>query len=540
MFDKNKVHISLLVSQQNLKINYRLFQNDKMSKEEQSIFVLDNKNISNDAKVKLSTFEKLKISTYAIALCEDDTQEILSVGNPRVNDYKHIHFDKKNVIVLTNSRINNSRGYYNNGKIDYLVSPFTILYNEIQTNKIGESLNILILNDKIYAIILDKRKRLIYSCIKTIDSYDEIINTSFFEDDINKQKLYEEMYALELQDIITKISIEFYENTFHEYFINALNIYYNIKQLDENQIYTIQEQRDLKINYNKIDIETIMLNLLDDENIENYNFIQSSKKSNRISFILKFIIMLFVSSLIMGSITYYKKITSGNTEIVKVKKDENKTREKDSSIKKQTISEIALIDHIDINSRRINFLHKLFDTVEKDAVFKELHLSKDESTIIYSFHNNDSYEAYFKPKLIKLYENSENVLMNSNDKINIAIISNTICKLDIDSKKYKLYSKNKQYNFLSKDEAVDYLSKLLNINKRYFTVDQVITNKYISYKIDIQRTIKTPKIFFDNIDKINNQYYSIVLEYPLTFTAFKDKSIDLQYTLFFNQNKKLK
>jgi len=531
MFNKDTQYINMIRTQQNLKIDYQLLNNNKISKSEQSIFLLDGSNESSDVLLKIKALENTKAKTFISALCEDETQIIQS--NDEVADVysNSVYFDTKNSITVQNSRIKESRNMYNNGEIDYLISPYSILHHILASDLHASSLNLLILNDKIYSIILDEEKRLSYSCIKSLTPYHEITDSSFFDDEISRQKLYEEMYVLELQTIISDISSEFYKVNENSYFLENINIYYNLKQLSNEQISSLSKNLMLDVNYNQISIDNTLYALVKKQFISKQNLIFPRKKKSSSKFFM-LIIVLLLTSIIAAGLFYYKQVQQ-DEQI----KQEKILLEKAQKAKKEKMREIALVNHKIVNEEKIAFLIKLFNTIGIDSVLKEIKLQKDESTLVYNFTKKDSYENNLKPKLLELYENSENILSSHKNELFTAIISNTNLKNKMNKKSIKLYKPNKKYKFLDNKQSKKYLHTL--IKDSIIVSKKQVIKKYTKFVYTITNTIKTPQEFYDIIKVINEQYYSISLDYPIEFTKSKDK-LKVSYTISFNQINKVK
>jgi len=531
MFNNNIQYINLIKNQQNLKIDYQLLNNNQITKSEQSIFLLENNKISNDAILKIESLQNLQPQTYICALCEDETQKIVSSSDDIANSNETlISYDTSHNIALNNSNILFSKQYYNNGEIDYLLSPFTILHEILYKDLNSNSLNLLILNDKIYCVILDENKRLSYSCIKHLTPYNSVNDSEFFEDEITKQKLYEEMYALELQENISNITKEYYEKNSNSIFIESVNIFYQIRQLSNEQINNIRNIIMLDINYTQVQIEKIIFDLLSKQQIHKQNFINiRKKKKSSLGFIL--IILFLLTSLIASGLFIYKKLQ---------KEDEVKKEiivKKEIKKKKEIIKEIALPNHKLQNKQKVDLIKKLFSTIDTYSVLREIQIQEDESTFVYSFKNKDSFEKKLQPSLMKIYKNSQNVLSTLKNSVYTAIISNTNLINKNDLIKPKLYKPSKEFSYLNKNETKNYLIELLNLKN--ITLNKTNSSKYKTFIFSVSSIIKSPQDFFNMIDKINTQYYSISLAYPIEFAKNNDM-LKVQFSLKFNQIDNLK
>lgn len=58
----------------------------------------------------------------------------------------------------------------------------------------------------------------------------------------------------------------------------------------------------------------------------------------------------------------------------------------------------------------------------------------------------------------------------------------------------------------------------------------------ITFNYAVSIVVKDPKVFFDIIDRLNNELYSIHISYPLTFTN-TEAGIQIDFILQFHQPK---
>ena len=525
MFNKDLQYVNMIRTQQNLKLDYQLIQNNIVSKNEQSTFLLDSNLNSNDLNLKIKSLENTNTNTYISAICENESQIIVSSKNPSSLKSKSVFLDKDNSVLLENENIKNEKQKYNNGEIDYLISAYSILQSVIINDQHAKSLNILILNDKLYSIILNKDKTITYSCIKKLTPYDEIDSSSFFNDDeVSRQKLYEEMYLLELQTTILDITKDYYEKNPHIDFLDNINIYYNIVQLNNEQVESLTKNIMIDVKYKQISLDSIIYSLVKKQSINKRNLITVRNKKSTIGKFL-FLIMIFILLLFAAIMLF---------DFKKMQMQKDKTQEKMNN-QMQTIEEISLPNHQVINKEKLDFIVKLFSTFGNNFVLKEIQIEKDDSTLLCNFANKNSYEDILKGKLEKIYKNSQTILRNKKNGIYTAIISNTQVRNIANNNASKIYKPNQAFPELDKKKSLTYLNSLMSNSTLTFisTSDE----KYTTYKYNVVSNIKTPNDFYSLVESINNQYYSITLSYPIEFVKL-DKFIKVSYTISINQKLK--
>jgi len=527
MFNNNIQYINIVKTQQNIKIDYEVLKNNQVIKNEQSIFLLDDNSLSLDTNFKLQTLEQNTPNSYITAICEDENQTIVKNEDAINISNTNIYFDHSHKISLENTKIEESKKFFCDGNIDYLISPFSILQNKMSDNLEEESLNIFILNNNIYAIILDKNKRYSLSSIKQLTSFQDIKKSNFYNDDIVEQKLYEEVYALELNENISDITKEFYEVNQNSDFLKSINIYYNIKQLNNEQLDLLNENLMINVKYEIINIDEILYKISKKPSIKKLSFIKPREKKSTLSFAM-WILIALISTALAIAVVYMIQVPS---EVkVEVKKEVKKIVKKE--VKKK--EEILLPNHIEINEHHVNHILDIFNTISDDSTLKEIQLQKDESTLVYNYLKEDSYEKVLKAKLLKIYENSENVLTSKNNRVFTAIISNTniLDKLTkIPRKKYKLTNETK---YLNKKESTKMFTSLFN---KETSIKQIssMDNKYNTQQYKIVTLVSTPNELFEVLKKINETNYSVELSFPIEFAKVNDK-LEISFKLKFHQN----
>ncbi|MDD2698037.1 MAG: hypothetical protein PHF17_04450 [Arcobacteraceae bacterium] len=521
--NKDIQYINLIKLEQNIKIDNQVFTNGKLLTAEQSIFLLENNKLSGDALFKIKVLENDVPHTFITAVCEDLNQEIVDKNRIKNKGDSEILFDASHDIILDKSSIEITKSFYNNGHIDYLISPFTILHDEIMIDPKENSLNLFILNNTVYAIYLNEKKRLGYSTIATLTPYADIKKSNFYADEVVEQILYDEIYLLELGENITTILNSYYETSHSSNFCENVNIFYTIKHLEAKHLETLKTNLALDISYSPINIDDTVDAIARRGNVESYSFTKTRTKKSKYTILLWFIIALVTTA---GALYSFYFLQSSE---IKVNKDTNSSQK----ITK-TIEEIELPNHIATNKYIIDLIVKIFDSIDDNSVLKEIQIAKNESTIIYDFKAINPFEEALKPKLLKFYEHSENILTSENKGTFTSIISNVniLTKFTPITKKYIPTTKER---FLSKEDGKKGIEQLFNNNAtvNFLTVTE---DKFIQYTYEVSTVLQTPVAFFDIITLLEKQNYSIVLGYPIEFSQ-TNKGLEIHFRLMINQNK---
>ncbi len=522
--NKDIQYINIIKIEQNIKIDNQVFTNGKLLTAEQSIFLLENNKLSNDALFKLKVLENEVSNTSITAICEDEVQQIVHKNISKNKSEVELLFDASHTIVLDKANINISKSYYNNGNIDYLISPFTILHDELMMEAKENSLNIFIFNNTLYTIFLNEKKRLGHSCIKFLTPYCDIKKSNFYKDEVVEQILYDEIYLLELGENIGDILKTYYATSNTSNFCEVINIFYTIKHLEPKQLENLKQNLALDITYNPINIDDTVDAIARRENVGSYSFTKRRTKKSKYTIFLWLLISILTTAGALYSF-YYLQSSDEKTASTQSTEQIHKTKR---------IEEIDLPNHIATNAYIVNLITNIFDSIDDNSVLKEIQIANNESTIIYDFKAINPFEEALKPKLLKFYEHSENILTTENKGTFTSIISNgnLLSKAEPLSKKYIPTTKER---FLSAGDGKKGIEQLFN-NKAIVKLQNSSEEKYVRYTYDVMITIQSPIEFFETIKLLEKQNYSIVLDYPIEFSQ-TNKGLEMNFRLMINQNK---
>lgn len=523
MSSKEVQYINLIRVEQNIKFDHQVFTNGKLLTAEQSVFLLDNEKLSDDALFKIKVLEKEISNSFITAICEDANQQIIEKTNIKPKHFLFVNFDASHDIILSKTNIEYAKSFYNNGIIDYFLSPFTILHDEMFLLAKENSLNIFILNNHLYAIVLNEKKRLGYSCVKFLTPYCDIKKSNFYKDEVVEQILYDEIYLLELGEHISDILKNYGEISLNKAICETINIFYVLKQLQEKHIKALQETLSKEVLYHPINIDDAVDSIVRKESVQNYSFTKKRDKKSKYTLFL-WIFIALVTSLGAGLSFYFLQSSSSIS-------DHNTTKE--GQIEK--ISEINLPNHIEHNKQIITLITTIFESIDDNSLLKEIQIAHNESTIIYDFKASNPFEETLKPKLLKLYETSENILTTEKKGVFTSIISNVklLTKLQNPTKKYIPKAKEK---FLTSKEATLGLQQLFDANNTTVKLQGETDEKYIKYSFEINTIFKTPLEFFALIGLLEKQNYSIILDFPIEF-AKTNNGLETKFILIISQNK---
>lgn len=541
MYKNNKEqYVNILTQDKQLKIDYKILQNKNIIKQEVSSFLLDGNKISKDATFKLDTLQKDIVQTYLSTLYTDENQLIELNSNIDTNKYKSVALNEKYSIAIPSKDIEHAVSFFEDSGLDYLISPFSIL-NE-QTNRLlsKNSLNILLYNNIVYALVLDENKEIKKGYTQTLTPFENIKDSNFYSDDVVGQKLYEEVYFLELQQIISDIIQKYYDDISQDEeisFLEKINLFYTVKQLTDDQIEMITDNVMVEVNYQAISIDESFDTLIQKPTVANYSFLSARiKKTN--NYLTLWISLLIVSMLAISGILYYKM--SNTQEDSKAQKDKSAVIAQEKVEKKKEIMQtvIKLPNHNLLNTKVLERTLMFFDLIPYDAVLLELELRKDSSTFVCNFAIDSNASELMIQKLSKIYNESKIILQHNNKAIISTIISNNGYKALKKEKSNYAELKYQKHDFMDIVKFTEYL-KAIAINDSDVRYISKVQENFLTYNYTIISLVNTPKEFFDFIAKLNKKEIPLNIKYPIEFAKLKDK-IEIKFNLQFHQQNKQK
>ena len=542
MFNNNKKQfINILQQNKQLKINYKITEDDKIIKEDQSSFLISNDKLPEDAKYKINTLQKDIQQTYITSLFESPNQHIIETSDLDNISFDSIKIGNAKSVVIPKNEINSDKNYFEETGIDYIISPYTIIEEYLEDNGKKNSLNFLIYNDIIYLVIYNAKKQLSFSKLKTLTPFESTQDESFSEDDIVGQKVYEELNFLEIQQFLTETMEEYYITNDNIEFIEHIEVLYTIKPLSETQIQLLEEIMMIPVIYKAISLNNYMDEIVQRQDSDIHNFITPrirDKSKNPMRWI---IFILLVIAFCVGIIYYEVQMkpqsdeVKTSLEIVEVKNKEI-TPLKEKEIVNIEPSIIVLPNHINTNRMMMQNIQMLFDVIPYNTVLQDIEINQKGSTYVANFILNSDSLMDMQTKLKNIYGESKVLLQHKNKVIENTIIENTNIKDKYNFTKEILSSKYKIEDLLSTSEAISYVNSLLP-KESTIKFTQKENTSFQTYNFDIISKISTPKDFFELIERLNSQKISINVSYPIVFSK-TDLNLEVKYKIKLHQQLK--
>lgn len=529
MFKKNKIqYINILKDSKHIKLDASIFVNQKLQKNENTSFLLnDDKTPSNDLFTKLQIMEKNIPKTYVATFSFNSFQKIQPKAEVDTKYYNTINLDNDFVITLAKNDLEDEKHLLQN-HCDYIFSPFTILYEQTATKATKNSLNVLIKDNKLFMYIFNHEKKITQNIVHELTPFENIKQSKFYTDEISEQKLYEELYFLEVQQTLSDFIQKYYQEFKDTQFIEQINIYYTINRISDDQLDQLHETLMAKVNYYYISFEDNLKKLSHKQTVKNFSFIGPRIKKEPAN-ILLWGSLATASIILVAGVLYFKtqnnqKIDNQTNNTEKIEKTQEKQKEKKQPLK------VLFPDHKLINDTLQREIKTLFHLIPQDAVLQEIKLDASNSTIVCNFIANTTSPNDLKYKLEKIYKSSEIILSHQNEAVLSSIITN----------ENKLKTNNttslKEYNpfkYVSLEQFTTYLSSLLpkDSNIEYIKTNQ---SSYTTYNFTISINIKTPQQFYQIVQNITDDKVPININYPIEFAKLND-SLNVTFTLQYHQ-----
>jgi hypothetical protein len=533
--DTKKQFINILTQDKQVKLDIKTFENNKLAKSESSTFLKTDDLFSKDAFQKLNIFQNKIPQTFITTLCTLNNQVVKPLGDLYGGIETAIPLDEKFVVSVPREDLEKEKGYFYS-QIDYIVSPFTILYKIIESKSFKNSVNCFIFDNKIYLLILNNECKIAYGNLHEITSFDKVKDSNFYTDEVIGQKLYDEVYYLEVQEILNDTIEKFYQNNDGSEFIENINIYYSIKQLLDEQLDLLEESLVAKVNYYGISVSDYLFSLIFENKINAHSLIKPRSKKKDYKILLWGSLAL-VSFAAAGYLLYSQYSTMEDAALKNTLQKEIKDVPNVSDQKRigSSVQEVKLPEHGFLNTKLTQELLVVFDAVPYDALLQEIEFKRKTTTIVASFLKDSPNINTFHQNMSAYYGDSKIILEDHNEVTSNIIFSNRIqsrLEQSSEGEKAKIYTKKP---LLSTTQALQYITSIVGENSSVKFLKKY-NEAYISYRFEIKMLLQEPKEFFTIIENINKQSYSILVDKPILFSK-KGDAIETAFSVVFNQNK---
>ena len=520
MFSKESLYINAIKYDTQLKLDYKKLNNGEIIKTDNSVFLVDDEILSRDIALKLNASQEQTPNAYISTLLISDTTKLVpKEKSSKLKDCELTELNSEYDIAVLKTTLFETKNYFDKTGIDYIYSAFHILNLHLEQNVCKNQLMIFLFNNKAFILLLDDNASIVEN--KTIDlpTFESIKKTHFYEDDVVGQKLFDEIYYFELNEIIHNSLNEFYEKE-SKTFIEKVTILYSLKQLTSEQIEQLSDELLLTIDYHPINIDEEIFELSKDIH-QKKSFVKPRKKKKNTNYGTSIFIAVFFAILFFGA---YKLF---NNVVVEEKVEEQKTEKR---------KYVELPDHILANDKVERRVRAIFETVPYDVILKEIKIDSDSLFLKGTFLKDDTFIKSMEPELTKLYDDIE---VKLDDKTKKTFVDGQVTASDVINLKDVTYKENSEKYITDEFLPISRVTEQLKI---LLPKDSIVkfkssqNNEVTKFNYFINIIVQTPREFFNIINMLNNELYSINIAYPVNMTK-TEQGLEVEFNLVFNQPK---
>lgn len=515
--NSKKQYVNIVKNINQIKVdNQILDENFNIESNEQSSFLQVDEYLPEDAIFKIASLDQNIDQTYLTTLLYNDTQKILQNDDPEIQTHSCARLNDTQSIICDKNLLFETEHFFQRTGIDYIFSPFSILYlHAIQTST-SNRMNILVLENKIYFMILNTDNNVVYSNIKNMTSFEDIQSSDFYEDEIDRQKLFDEINFLETQKYITEAIEGYYE--LHENFLSDIDLLYTYKQLSKEQIIDLENHFDMQIHYRQVSIDESLNELAQQQSNQSFTNKRIKEKKSSSSNMTIFAVL---TGAIAIALIYFFSLQGPTKQTQK------------PIIKKEKEISKDLPNHIDINKKIVQHIKQLFAVIPYSAVLHEITINKNNSTLQGTLLSKDIFIKELQPQLLNLYTDST-IEYEDDTKDNLLFFT---IKNDLLKKEPLIHNSIIPEYII--DEFIPY-QRIIEQLKSMMPKNTIISYKtktqtdITTYNFMVSAVFKTPTQFYEVIAQLNKELYSINIDYPLNMRKTPE-GIETNFILQFHQ-----
>ncbi len=521
MFSKESLYINAIKYNTQLKINYKKLQNNDIIETNTSTFIAKDDILGRDIATKLNAHASQINNTYISSLLIQDDAKLIR-KNQKLKDYATTNLNSEYDLAISKNTLFETKNYFEKCGVDYIFSAYHILNLHIEQNPCNSNLVILLFNNQAFCLILNEKSDIVFNKRVELTAFEEVKDSKFYENEVLGQKLYDEVYALELHELIKNTIDEFYEVS-KNVFIERISILYNLKLVSEEKIKDMSEEFMIDVTYHPISVDEELFELSKDKH-GHKSFIKPRIKPKNsfntllISLSLITIILAFAYMFLPFEKIFTKKETT-------------------TIVKKEIIKKVVnLPDHIEKNSLIEQRVLDSLEVIPYDVLLKEMLFEKNSLEMNAQFLSKDTFIKVLQPEFLKSY-NSVNIDFKEHKK-GMVLDANIKAK-DLKDKrisKFRDYKEAYEINEFIPIITVTEQIKMLFPKDAIVTFKSNFNSEVVTFNYLVNIVIQKPLEFFEIINTLNNELYSINISYPLSFVK-TEAGIEVEFTLQFHQAK---
>ena len=520
MFSKESLYINAIKYKTQLKINYKKLKNDDIIETNSSTFIAKDDILGRDIATKLTAHSTETDNTFISTLLLQDDTRLLRKSQTKLKDYSVTALNNEYNIAVSKNTLFETKNYFEKCGVDYVFSAYHVLNLHIEQNPCNNNLVILLFNNQAFCVVLNSKSEIVFNKKVDLTPFEEVQDSSFYENEVLGQKLYDEVYSLELHEIIKGTIEEFYSIT-KNIFIEKVSLLYNLKLVSEEQIKQLSEEFMIDVTYHPISVDEELFELSKDTHTHK-SFIKPRKKPNG-SF-KTFFISVFMIAIILAVGYLFMPI------------EEIFGNKKESPVQEIVVEKpIDLPNHIEKNSIVEMRVLKSLEMIPYDVVLKELILEKNLFKMDINLLNKDTYIKVLQPELLKSYNVTDIEFKETKTPVLEAVIR-------AEGVKNKKITKFKDYRDTYVENEFMPIIRVTEQMKILFPDNAIVTFKssfkseVVTFNYLINVIVQKPLEFFEIINRLNNELYSVNISYPVSFIK-TEAGIEVEFVLQFHQPK---
>jgi len=526
MFTKETFFINAIKQNNQLKVESKKYFNTKEQKSSSSTFLVEGDILPDEIVQRINAWQREHSFSYISTILLSDTTKLVPKElSSKIKDCEIVSFDNTYDIVVLKSTLFETKNYFAKTGVDFIYSAFHIINLHIQKHKSKNELLFFIYNNKAYILIVDKNSQIIYNAVVDLLSFDAVKRSHFYEDDLEGQKLYDELYYLELVELLQKILKDF-KQKHKDAFVQKISVLFTLRNLTKEQLSSLSQEFMVKVDDYAIDIDEELFKL-SQYNLNQESFIKPRKKRVRKDPRYIILVILF-AVLFYGAYQIYLMIDFRNIAL------------KLNLIETKELVLETLPNHILNNDTKEQRIKAIFKSIPNSVKINKFVLDQDDKLELRVLAKNNESLLVLSKALRTIYSIVEVKKLNKKQQSNFEASIIAEDELELKDIEYKIFTKD----YLQDEEfdiksILEQLRILLSENSKVKYV-----SRYDAFKVDIfsfrvNTIVKEPKEFFKLLEDINNELYSITLANPIVMESTK-LGIEVEFILEFNQLKKEK
>lgn len=533
---KESLYINAIKSDAQLKLDYKRLSNEQVVSMANSVFPVDNHMLPSEIAQKLNASQAQIDNTYISTLLISDTTKLVPKGlADKLTDCEVANFNNELDIVVLKTTLFETQDYFSKTGIDYIYSLFHVMNLHIEKTVCKNELLMFVYNEKAFILILDKAGMIAHNEVIDLPTFDSIKKTHFYDDELDGQKLFDEIFYLEFSEIIQNILANYYKKK-NDSFIEKVTILYCKKQFTSDDIDNLASELMLKVEYHPINLDEEIFELSRDKHIEK-SFVRPRKKKKKRSYKWLYTLLfgIFLVAAIYKFFAYMSSSEDDGFEAVKTENQVSSTTTTTAPVKEVVLK---LPDHVTANDKVVQRIKAVFATIPDDVILKEFRINANAIELKATLHQAHSFSKEFKTSLDLLYKSTQSKILDSNKTDNVDSLITSKGAIELQNVTYKSF--DKEYiidEFMPVERVTEQLKILLPENTIVKYLSTIENGKITTFKYGIGILVKTPRDFFNLISDLNSEIYSVNVSYPVSMVKTQNGALEVEFELDFNQSK---